>query len=75
MTREQHLQWCKDRALEYLNPGEFYSLNSAVTSMMSDMNKHPETSFAGDGVLTMLGIHAAMSGDQGEVRRFIEGFN
>ena len=74
MTREEHLQWCKDRALEYLKPGEFYSPQEAVASMMSDMNKHPETELTG-GALTMLGLHAVMSGDANEVRRYIEGFN
>lgn len=73
-TRHQHLDWCKQRALEYLEPDEFYSPQEAVTSMLSDLNKHPETSLKG-GVLTMLGLKAAQSGDPEEARRFIEGFN
>lgn len=40
MNRQEHLQFCKDRALEYLDRGD---LNNAATSMMSDMKKHPET--------------------------------
>ncbi len=74
MTRDKHLQWCKDRALEYLDPGADYSPQEAVTSMLSDLNKHPETSLTG-GVLTMLGLKAIQSGDPQEARRFIEGFN
>jgi hypothetical protein len=37
MTRDEHLEWAKQRALEYLpdNPLE------AMTSMGSDLNKHP----------------------------------
>lgn len=39
MTRSEHLQWAKDRALAYLphNPAE------ALTSFLSDMRKHEET--------------------------------
>lgn len=75
MTRAEHLQWCKDRALEYLDPGEDYSPQEAVTSMLSDLNKHPDTSIASDGILTMLGLKAIQSGDREEARRFIVGFN
>lgn len=72
MDRAEHLAWCKQRALEYLNRGE---LRNAVTSMMSDMNKHPETASAPGGILDRLGLMAAMSNDAREVRRYIEGFN
>ena len=40
MTREEHLVWCKKRALEYIDRGQ---VNEGLTSMMSDMAKHPET--------------------------------
>lgn len=39
-TREEHLAWCKQRALEYIDRGQ---INEGLTSMMSDMSKHPET--------------------------------
>ena len=39
-TAEEHLAWCKKRALEYLDAGE---LANAFTSMLSDMDKHPDT--------------------------------
>jgi hypothetical protein len=39
-TRAEHLQWCKDRALEYVELGD---LDNAIASMQSDLNKHPET--------------------------------
>jgi hypothetical protein len=74
MTRAEHLQWCKDRAMEYVKEGD---LLQAVTSMMSDINKHPETGDKG-GVLAMLGIMAAQqaqSGDREGVVRYIQGFN
>ncbi len=74
MTRQEHMDWCKRRALEYLKPGPHYSVREAVTSMLSDIRKHPETEDQ-TGVLGMLGIEALQSGDAGEARKFIEGFN
>jgi len=41
MTRAEHLQWCKDRAMEYCNAGD---LTNAFNSFMSDIRKHDETS-------------------------------
>ena len=74
MTRQEHMDWCKQRALEYLKPGQSYSVTNAVTSMLSDIRKHPETEDK-SGALGMLGIAALQSGDAGEARKFIEGFN
>jgi hypothetical protein len=70
-TREEHLEWCKQRAREYLARNE---LTNAVTSMLSDLQKHPGMAFK-PGALDLLGMHAIMSGDAHEVSRFIEGFN
>lgn len=39
MTRQQHLEWAKERALEYIRMGD---LRNAFMSMQSDLNKHPE---------------------------------
>lgn len=75
MTRAEHVQWCKDRAMEYVNQGD---LLNGVTSMMSDMTKHPETKEAATGGLAMLGMLAmqqAQSGDRDGVVRYITGFN
>lgn len=41
MERREYLQWCKDRALEYVKNGD---LKNAFASFQSDMSKHPETS-------------------------------
>jgi hypothetical protein len=72
MDRAEHLQWAKDRALEYADRGD---VTNAVASMASDLRKHPDTeNRAGAQLMVML----AMSGkfDQpGELRKFIEGFN
>jgi len=51
MTREEHLAWCKKRALEYLDKGD---ANNAVASMESDMRKHPDTQIS--DTLSMLGM-------------------
>lgn len=40
MDRAEHLQWCKDRALEYVKMGD---TKQAFASFSSDMSKHPET--------------------------------
>jgi hypothetical protein len=40
MNRKEHLQWAKTRALEYVEMGQ---LSLAVSSMQSDLSKHPET--------------------------------
>ena len=71
-TRVEHLAWCKKRALEYLDQGD---IQNAVTSMLSDMDKHPETRLSAKSALTMLGMHAIMTHDADAARRFIVGFN
>lgn len=70
-TREEHLQFCKDRAHEYLAEGD---LPNAVTSMLSDLQRHPETRFQEENPLVMFGLMAAMNNNREEVRRFIDGF-
>ncbi len=72
MTRDEHLAWCKKRVLEYLNEGD---VANAVTSMMSDLEKHPDTALKKGSILTMLGMQAIMSGDNDAARRFIVEFN
>ena len=71
MTRAEHLQWAKDRALEYYNAGD---LSSAVASMASDLGKHAETEHAGQ-TMAPLAMMFLVSGDSDGVRRWIEGFN
>jgi len=39
-TREKHLAWCKQRALEFVDRGE---LQEAVNSMEKDLAAHPKT--------------------------------
>jgi hypothetical protein len=40
MTRQEHLDWAKKRALEYCDRGE---LQHALDSLIADLGKHPET--------------------------------
>lgn len=76
-TYDEHLAWCKQRAREYLRAGD---LLNAVTSMMSDLDKHPETrKHCGrdSPTLAPLGIVAALRAQEGDydfVERYIEGF-
>lgn len=71
-TRAEHLAWCKQRALEYVDKGD---VQNAYASMASDLNKHPET--AGHQAI-QLGMMMLMDGQLSspqEMRKFIDGFN
>ena len=69
-TRQEHLQWCKDRANEYLDNGD---VQQGVTSMLSDMGKHPETEL--QDVFKQMGMQALMSGSLYDAKNFVNGFN
>jgi len=74
MDRAEHLQWAKDRALEYADRGD---TGSAISSLMQDLADHPETAESCE-IITGLMMPLAMMGNferPGELRRFIEGFN
>lgn len=70
MTREEHLSWAKKRAHEYLARGK---LADAVTSMASDLDKHPKTKVP--DIIMSLGLLEVMNNNTEGVRRFIDGFN
>ena len=72
MTRNEHLEWCKERALEYVDAGD---MSQAWASMASDMSKHKETAThpaleLGTGLL-----FAGHLNDGDSMRKFINGFN
>lgn len=72
MTRDEHLAWTKGRALEYVSDGD---CTSAVTSLVSDLGKHPET--AGHPAIQLAGM-LLMGGHlntQDQVRDLIVGCN
>jgi hypothetical protein len=70
MTREEHVAWCKERALAYLpaQPQE------GITSMLSDMSKHPDTKPVVEA-MAGIALFEMMNGTPASARSFIEGFN
>jgi hypothetical protein len=71
-TRAEHLEWCKQRALEYVTTGD---ISSAIASMGSDLGKHPETK---DHPAIQLGTMMLLTGNirtTEQAERFINGFN
>ena len=72
-TREEHLAWCKEDAMQYVEAGDY---QGAVTAMLCDLDKHPETASLGNGVLAQLGIVTLLNNPTREsVTRYIQGFN
>jgi len=70
LTRQEHVAWCKKRAHEYIERGE---LMEAMTSMLSDLGKHPKTERSTElGGLMMITINSNSIPD---VIRFVDGFN
>lgn len=53
--REEYLEKCKKRAMEYWHKGEY---DNSVTSMLCDLQKHPEWKSAGKIMATMLIIYS-----------------
>lgn len=72
MTRAEHLQWCKDRALEYVDRGD---TRNALASMFSDLGKHPETRGHAGIELGMRLLIAQLLNEPAKVREFINGIN
>ena len=71
-TRDEHIEWCKERALEYVDRGE---LSNAMASMGSDLEKHPETEkHPGIQMGIMMLVGGMLSSDH-EMRKFIDGFH
>lgn len=73
MTRAEHLQRAKDRAIAYVDVGDF---EQAFASFTSDLAKHPEL----EGALKIqqdLGMRMYIGGFLNtavEMRKWIEGF-
>ncbi|KKM07723.1 hypothetical protein LCGC14_1731050 [marine sediment metagenome] len=68
MNRQEHLKWCKQRALEYVDRNE---LTQAYTSFISDLGKHDETC---DHPAIKMGVGLMMVGNLNtpdEMRKFI----
>ena len=72
MSRSEHLEWCKERANEYVEKGD---LKNAFASFQSDMSKHPETQ---NHLALELGTMLLISGNlsnQLQMKNWIDGFN
>ena len=72
MNREEHLEWCKKRAIEYVDKGDN---TQAYASFMSDMRKHEETKdHSALDIFTSM-VFGGMLNTSTEMRKFINGFN
>jgi hypothetical protein len=69
VTRDGHVEWCKQRALEYVEIGD---LDEAVSGMLSDLLKHEKNVL--NPMLAMTGLYSVQLGAEG-VKRWINGFN
>ena len=74
MTRAEHLNWCKARALDYVVHGD---LDQALVSMLSDLSKHDDTAQSakiGGSLCVALQLAGQLNTPQ-QVTDFIIGFN
>lgn len=71
MTRDEHLAWCKKRALEYLDRGD---VNNAIASMGSDLMKHEDFKQISASMMPV-GMMYIINNDLHGARQWIQGFN
>lgn len=71
-TRAEHIDWCKQRALAYVETNQ---LEEAVTSMASDLQKHPETKDHPARGIMLLALMTGNLSTKENARHFIQGFN
>jgi hypothetical protein len=69
MTDDERLEWCKQRALEYLDQ---HDVRNAICSMISDMGTYG-VGTKNEAILA-LGIIIATNKNEVEARRWIMGF-
>jgi len=69
-TRSEHMAWAKERALAYVDAGDF---TTALASLTSDVSKHPETADHGGIDLGYLLLMSGGLSTGPEMRAFIEG--
>lgn len=72
MTRTEHLEWCKKRALVYVDANDPVQ---AYSSMSSDLSNHPETANHPGIALGMALMMGGQLSTQDQMRKFIDGFN
>lgn len=70
-----HMEWCKERALAYLDQGD---CANAIASFLSDTQKDPETKDLLEcplgGFMLVMGINHANSGNTRGLRDWITGW-
>ncbi len=71
MTRDEHLAWCKKRALAHLAAGEPVE---AAASMLRDLNLHPETALRPESINAGIGTQLARERKLVALRSWIRGF-
>jgi hypothetical protein len=71
VTRDEHIAWCKKRALEYVEGG---NLSHAVANMASDLKTHPDTDNPALNGLAMIDMMYVTDGDKAAVQRWIQRF-
>jgi len=72
MTREEHLAWCKQRALEYVDADDMVN---AFGLIVSDLGKHEGTQGHPAIQLGMMQMMIGGLRTSQEMRQFIEGIN
>jgi hypothetical protein len=71
MTRAEHVAWAKARALEYVEAGNY---QDAMSSMMSDLGKHPDIGTVAALQWGQKAVGPLLDGDWAAVRAAIEDF-
>ena len=66
--RKEHVEWCKQRALEEL---ERSGVNAAMASLTSDFGKHEST----NNPMMIMMCFVIKKMDKKEAKKYIEGFN
>lgn len=72
MNRSEHLQWCKDRALKYLETNDN---TEAYASFLSDMSKHVGTSRHKALEIGAILMFSGALNRPDQMKQWIEGFN
>jgi len=72
MNRNEHVEWCKQRALIYIEKGE---LNNALASMGSDLNKYVDTENHPGMQIGMMLLATGQLNSNHKMREFINGFH
>ena len=72
ITKEEHIKWCKERANREI---DFYKdPKQGLISMMSDLEKHPETRNHSGIKIAALMLFSGQIRTVEEAKKFIDGF-